>query len=74
MQDINPIGKLLILFGLIVVATGIIILLAGRIPWIGRLPGDIYIQRRNFAFYFPITTSIIVSIILTLILWLLSRR
>lgn len=74
MQDINPIGKLLILFGLIVVATGIIILLAGRVPWIGRLPGDIYIQRRNFTFYFPLTTSIIVSIILTLILWLLSRR
>lgn len=74
MQELNPIGKLLILFGLIVVATGIIILLAGRVPWIGRLPGDIYIQRRNFTFYFPLTTSIIVSIILTLILWLLSRR
>ncbi len=70
MQDL----KLLIFFSLIITAIGIIMLLAGRVPWIGRLPGDIYIQRRNFTFYFPLTTSIIVSIILTLILWLLSRR
>ncbi len=74
MEGLSPIGKLLIFSGLIISATGIIILLAGRIPWVGRLPGDIYIQRRNFSFYFPITTSIIVSIILTLIIWLLSRR
>ena len=74
MEGLGPIGKLLIFFGLIISATGIIILLAGKIPWIGRLPGDLYIQRRNFAFYFPITTSIIVSIILTLIIWFISKR
>lgn len=74
MFELNPLGKILILFGIILILIGGVILLAGRIPWIGRLPGDIFIQRKNFSFYFPIATSIIISIILTLIFTLLNRK
>ena len=70
----DSLGKLLILFGLILAAVGGLILLAGKIPFIGRLPGDIYIQRKNFTFYFPLATSILLSIILTLLFSFFSRR
>lgn len=66
-------GKTLIAIGLIIAAVGVILTLAGRIPWIGRLPGDIYIKKENFTFYFPLATSIIISILLTLILWLFRK-
>jgi hypothetical protein len=46
----------------------------GKIPWLGRLPGDIYVERRNFTFVFPLTTSILISVILSLMLYLFSRR
>lgn len=64
----NPeaIGKLLIIAGLVLVIIGVLFIFARFIP-IGRLPGDIYIKKDNFSFYFPLTTSIIISIILTLI-------
>ncbi|NKE69341.1 DUF2905 domain-containing protein [Candidatus Manganitrophus noduliformans] len=68
------IGRILIFLGLILALLGGIVLLAGKIPGLGRLPGDILIQRRNVTFYFPIATSILISIILSLIFWLLSRR
>jgi len=48
--------------------------LGGKVPFLGRLPGDIHVQRGNWSFYFPLTTSIVLSIVLTLILALLSRR
>jgi hypothetical protein len=71
MQDF---GKLLFIVGLAIALVGILIIFAGKIPWIGRLPGDILVRRDNFTFYFPITTSVLVSILLTFILWLLSKR
>lgn len=67
-------GRILIFLGLILSLLGAVVLLAGKIPGLGRLPGDILIQRRNFTFYFPIATSIIISIVLSFIFWLLSRR
>ena len=66
-------GKSLIILGIIIVAIGIIITFAGKIPWLGRLPGDLYIKRENFTFYFPLTTCILLSIILSLIFWLLKK-
>jgi hypothetical protein len=63
---------LIILGGLIALA-GVILLLAHKIPYIGRLPGDIYVKKENFTFYFPLTTSIVVSIILSLIFWLFRK-
>jgi len=70
----HGLGKLLMLVGGILVLVGALLLLAERIPWLGRLPGDIYIQRPNFTFFFPLTTSILISVILTLVLYFLSRR
>jgi len=68
------IGKLLIVLGGILVIVGAALILSGRIPWLGRLPGDIYIQRRNFSFFFPLTTSILLSVVLSLLLYVFFRR
>jgi uncharacterized membrane protein len=66
-------GKALIIAGIILTVLGIIITFAGKIPWSGRLPGDIYIKRDNFTFYFPLSTSILISIIISLIFWLVRK-
>jgi len=70
----NLIGKILIIFGLIVIAVGILFIFAGKTSWFGKLPGDIYLQKKNFTFYFPISTCILLSIIISLIIWLLGRK
>ena len=70
----HDIGKALIAFGLLIVLAGVVLVLVGRVPWIGRLPGDIHIQRGNFTFSFPLATSLLLSVILTLIFYLLGRR
>ncbi len=67
-------GKTLIIIGAVVMGLGALLLLSGKLPWIGRLPGDIIVQKKNFSFYFPIATSIILSILLTLIFWLIGRK
>ncbi|HKC99862.1 MAG TPA: DUF2905 domain-containing protein [Methylomirabilota bacterium] len=70
----NEIGRALIAFGLLIALAGVVLLLVGRVPWIGRLPGDIHVQRGNFTFYFPLATSLLLSVVLTLVLYLLGRR
>ncbi len=67
------IGKSLIILGLVIAAVGVLLTLAGRVPWLGRLPGDIHIKRENFTFYFPLATSIVISLVLSFILWLFRR-
>lgn len=67
------IGKFLILVGILIILIGVLLLFAGKIPYIGRLPGNIVIQKKNFTFYFPLATSILLSILITFILWILSR-
>ena len=74
MNGVSSIGRLLMFMGIVLVALGDILTLDGRIPSIGRLPGDILIKRGNFTFYFPITTGIILSIILSLLFALIGRR
>ncbi|MGQ9645623.1 MAG: DUF2905 domain-containing protein [Thermodesulfobacteriota bacterium] len=69
----GPLGKMLILLGVFMIAIGIFLLIGDKIPWIGRLPGDILIKKEKFTFYFPITTSIIISIILTLLFTLFRK-
>jgi uncharacterized protein HemY len=74
----RELGKVLVGFGLVMVVLGVVLFIAGnlsgRVPWLGRLPGDIYVQRDNWRFYFPLTTSILISIVLTLIFSLFGRR
>lgn len=69
----SEIGKWLITLGLVIAAAGVVVTLAGKIPWLGRLPGDIYIKRENFTFYFPLATCIILSAIVSFVLWLLRK-
>lgn len=69
----GDLGKTLIVFGLILCGVGVLLLVAPKIPWLGRLPGDIAIQREKFSFYFPLTTCLLISLILTLILSLFRR-
>lgn len=67
------VGKLIIFAGLILIIIGVLFYFSDRIPFIGKLPGDILVKRKNFTFYFPLATSIILSIIISLILYLINR-
>ena len=70
----NGIGRPLIILGLILVAAGLIITFSLRLPtWLGRLPGDINIKRDNFSFHFPLATCLLISAILSFIMWLLRK-
>ena len=73
-EGVQHIGKALIVIGAVIALIGAVMLVSGRIPWPGKLPGDILIERKNFTFYFPLATSILISILLTLLFWLFGRR
>ena len=66
-------GRALILFGVILAGLGVALLVAPKIPWIGRLPGDIMIERNRFTFYFPLASCLVASVVLSLIMWLMGR-
>ena len=67
-------GKYIIIAGVIIIVIGMIIWLFGnKLSFIGRLPGDIRVKKENFSFYFPVTTMIMASILLTLIMWLIRK-
>ncbi len=68
------IGKSLIIIGIVIVAAGLFITYGPRIPYLGKLPGDIYYKKDDFVFYFPLATSIVISVILSLVIYLISRR
>ncbi len=74
MLGLSFLGKMLILLGVFIIIAGVLLLLGGKVPWIGRLPGDLIIKKEKFTFYFPITTSILISIVLTLLLWILRKQ
>ncbi|MDP4202409.1 MAG: DUF2905 domain-containing protein [Bacteroidota bacterium] len=70
----QPIGKILIIAGILIVIAGVVIYFAGdKLFWLGRLPGDIRIEKENVRFYFPITTMILVSIVLSAIIAIIKR-
>jgi hypothetical protein len=66
-------GKTLIYIGILLVIIGAVFSLAGKLPWLGHLPGDITIQRERFTFYFPLTTCILISVIISLVLYFFRR-
>jgi len=71
---VNHIGRTFIIFGALFILVGILLQLLGKLPGIGRLPGDIYIRKGSFTFYFPIATSLAISLLLSLILSFFWRR
>ena len=74
----RDLGKMLLGFGALMVLLGLILIaagnLSGKVPWLGRLPGDIHIERGSWSFYFPLATCLIISIVLMLLFSLFGRR
>lgn len=66
-------GKVLIIIGIIILVAGVVIHFSDRIPFLGKLPGDIRVEKENFRFYFPITTSILLSILISLVLYMINK-
>jgi len=69
----SDLGKMLIIFGLVLTGVGVLLTVAGRIPWLGKLPGDFYYKSDHLTFYFPIVTCALVSIVLSLLFYLFRR-
>jgi membrane protein implicated in regulation of membrane protease activity len=67
------VGRLLMIAGGVLLLLGVLFTLGGRLPWLGRLPGDIVVERENFRFYFPLATSILISVVLSLLAWFFRR-
>ena len=71
--DFQPLARAMIFFGVILAGFGVVLLLVPKVPWIGRLPGDILIRREHFSFYFPLASCLLASLLLSLLLWLVGR-
>ncbi len=74
MMAIDSIGRFLRIFGIVLIVIGSLFVVLGKIPWFGRLPGDIVIRGENTTFYFPVVTMLLLSIILTVLFNLIGRR
>jgi ABC-type Na+ efflux pump permease subunit len=74
MADFSGFGKILIIIGLVIAGLGFLLLLGGKMPWLGKLPGDFFYKGKNFTFYFPLATCIIISIVLMIILMFIGRK
>jgi Protein of unknown function (DUF2905) len=73
MDSIRELGKFLLVVGIVLAAAGALLMSGSKLPFrLGRLPGDIVVQGRNGGFYFPIVTCIIVSVVLTLLMWIVN--
>jgi hypothetical protein len=73
-EDLKTIGRYLLATGVLLSILGGLFLLSEKIPWIGHLPGDIHVERKNLRFYFPLGACIVLSVILSIVLWLVRRR
>jgi hypothetical protein len=72
MSDHAGFGWMLLALGLVIAGVGLVWILAPSIPWLGRLPGDIGIERENFRFYFPLVTCLLLSVLLSLLVWIIG--
>jgi hypothetical protein len=70
---LGALGKLLVLLGVFIILIGLLLMAGDKIPWIGRLPGDLVIKKEKFILYFPITTSILISLLITLLFALFRK-
>ena len=73
MNPLPEFGKLLLILGILFVVIGLLLMLGPKIPLLGKLPGDFIVRRGNFTFYFPLATSILLSIVLTLIFFIFRK-
>ena len=73
-MPLDALGRTLVVLGLLLAALGDILLLVGAVPWFGRFPGDISLERGNFRFYPPIATSLLLSVLLTIVLNVVASR
>ena len=73
LAPMEGLARFLIVSGLVLVAVGAVVYASGRVPWLGRLPGDFVIRRDGFTFYFPLATSILASVVISLLLYLFRR-
>jgi len=71
--DLQGLGRALIFFGVILAGFGVVLLVVPKVPWVGRLPGDILIQRPRFMFYFPLASCLLASVLFSVALWLIGR-
>jgi len=67
------IGRTLIFLGIVIIALGVLFIFGGKIPWLGHLPGDLHLHRGRFSFYFPMTTCIVISVLISLVLYLFRK-
>ncbi len=74
MAEFSGLGKLLMIGGTVLFVVGVLLFVGDKMPFFGRLPGDIFVQRKQFGIYFPVVTCVVVSVIVTVILNLISRR
>ena len=70
----GDLGKSIIFIGIVLIIVGILVTIAGKMPGAGKLPGDIFIKKENFSFYFPLTTCILLSIIFSTIMYFLGKK
>ena len=73
MSDLQTLGRALMLIGALVAAFGAVLVFGPQIPWLGRLPGDVLIQRERFSLYVPVASCLLVSVILSVIFWLMGQ-
>jgi len=67
MTGLSELGRVILVLGLVLVVVGLLLMMGGKVPWLGRLPGDITIQRGSFRFYFPLVTCLLLSLLVTLL-------
>ncbi len=72
-RALGELARILIVLGIVLVVIGLVLLAGPKLPFFGRLPGDILVKKENFTFYFPLTTSIVISILASLILYIISK-
>ncbi len=71
--EFHQVGKLMIYGGIFLLVLGLLFFFGDKLPFLGKLPGDIYIRKKNFTFYFPIATSVLLSILISLIIYLFRK-
>jgi hypothetical protein len=73
MDSFSDLGKILIVVGIVITVAGVLVVTGGKLPWLGRLPGDFTIRGENYTIYLPLATSVLISIVLSLIYWFFRR-